>query len=372
MYEIETKELEEKLSLAIGRVLNVMSPKQLKELLYDELNLPPQYKKGTTKLTTNEEALDSLRKKSPSPIFDLILTIRGNRKLLGTYLADKGGEDGRMRCSYIIGGTETGRLSSRQSVFRSGTNLQNIPKGVCRRMFVADEGKVFVQADLSQAEARVVAYLSEEEKLIDLFGEGVDVYKQVASWIFNKPISEITTGGKETDREIAKHLIHASNYGIGSRTFARVAGVSEGEAKRLLQRYFDTFPKIKAWHLRIQSALGKSRTMTTPMGRKRTFFGLWGDQLFREAYAFVPQATVADVLNLAIIKFHEKFPDIEVMLQIHDAFVIQVSENTLKSDYVNALTNAFDIPIYIAGRTLKIPIDLKSGKNWDEMEVVCG
>ena len=317
--------------------------------------------------TTDEEALRGLAQKYKSPIFDLILKIRHNRKLLGTYLSDKGGADGRIRCSYIIGGTETGRLSSRESVFGSGTNLQNIPKGVCRRMFIADEGKVFVQADLSQAEARVVAYLAEEERLIDLFGRGVDIYKYVASWVFNKPIEEITTGGKESDREKAKHLIHASNYGIGPRTFAHVAGIKEAEAKVLLQKYFDTFPKIKAWQLRTQSTLGRTKTVRTPMGRKRTFFGRWGDQLFREAYAFIPQSTVADVLNLAMIRFNKILPDVEIMLQIHDAFVIQVSESALRSDWVNALMEAFDIEIVIGGRKLKIPVDIKVGPNWEDM-----
>lgn len=372
-YEVETKELEGKLEAALGRVINVMSPKQLKELLYDELNLPPQYKKGTTSLTTNEEALETLSNKFNSPIFDIILEIRGNRKLIGTYLNDAGGRDGRMRCSYVIGGTETGRLSSRASVFRSGTNLQNIPKGVCRRMFVADEGKVFIEADLSQAEARVVAYLSEEDRLIELFKRGVDIHKHVASWIYNKPIEQVTTGNKESEREIAKHLIHASNYGIGPMTFSKVAGVGVGEAKRLLQRYFDTFPSIKAWHLRIQAQLGKSRTMTTPIGRKRTFFGLWGDQLFREAYSFVPQSTVADVLNLALIRFvslsesHEE--GYEPMLQVHDAFVVQCGTDKV-GDCVSTIKEAFNVTLYIGGREMVIPVEMKTGKNWQEMEKI--
>ena len=382
MYEKETVELQAKLEGALGKVINVMSPKQLKELLYDELNLPPQYKKGTAQLTTDEDALDTLSTKFNSPIFDLILSIRGNKKLIGTYLNDKGGEDGRMRCSYVIGGTETGRLSSRQSVFGSGTNLQNIPKGVCRKMFVADDGKVFVEADLSQAEARVVAYLSEEERLVDLFNRGVDIHKHVAGWIFNKPIEEVTTGDKESEREIAKHLIHASNYGIGPRTFSKVAGVSESEAKVLLQKYFDTFPRIKAWHMKIQAGLGKNRTMVTPMGRKRTFFGLWGDQLFREAYAFVPQSTVADVLNLAMIRFCKLKEDgrlnappyqvghgIEVMLQVHDAFVVQCNKTHVQHT-MDCMREAFDIPLLIFGRTLKIPVEMKVGENWEEMKKI--
>ena len=139
----------------------------------------------------------------------------------------------------------------------------------------------------------------------------------------------------------------------------------------LLQKYFDTFPKIKAWHLQIQQRLGKSRTMITPIGRKRTFFGLWGDQLFREAYAFVPQSTVADVLNLAMIRFADMVTDVEaeLMLQIHDAFVVQCYEEFILQT-VKKLKEAFAIPIYINGRTFTIPVEMKMGRNWQDMQPI--
>ena len=368
-YAEEVTLLQGKLDAAVGRPINVNSNKQMKQLLYDDLGLPAKYKRGTTSETADEEALIALSKQYPSPIFDLILKIRHDRKLLSTYLVNKGGEDGRIRCSYVIGGTETGRLSSRKSVFGTGTNLQNIPKGICRRMFVADEGKVLVQADLSQAEARVVAHLAEDERLVETFNKGEDIHSNVASWVFNKDIKDITTGDKKSDREKAKHLIHASNYGIGPRKFAFVAEIPEKEAKVLLQKYFDTFPKIKGWQFSVQSQLRHSRTFITPMGRKRTFFGRWGDQLFREAYAFVPQSTVGDVLNKAIINLKRLHVDTEFMLQNHDAFVTQVGVEHVAEE-MRLIKKAFDIPIMVKGRTFTIPIDFKVGKNWDEMKKV--
>lgn len=358
----ETNALQTKLGNVIGREINVMSPKQLKELLYHELNLPPVYKKGTTQLTTNEEALETLSKKTPSPIFDLILKIRGNRKMLGTYLSDKGGEDGRMRCSYVIGGTETGRLSSRESVFGTGTNLQNIPPGVCRRMFIPDEGKVFLNVDLSQAETRVVAYLAEEERLIEFFDKGGDIHRLNASWIYGVNVGDVTS----EQREKAKRGVHALDYGMGPVLFGKLFGCSKTEAVRLSQKYFDTFPKIKAWQFRTQAQLGKCRTLTTPLGRKRTFFGMWGDQLFREAYAFVPQSTVGDTLNLAMIRLHQAHPDVEFMLQNHDAFVIQVDDDKVGM-WRERVKEAFDIKLYINGKTLVLPFDMKVGKNWQDM-----
>jgi len=362
-------ELQAELCKLVGREVNVMSPKQLKKLLYRNMNLPPQYKKGTARITTDEDALKKLAVRYPSRLFDLILDIRGKRKVLSTYIENLFGEDGRARSSYIIGGdnegvggTETGRLSSRESIFGTGTNLQNIPKGSCRRMFIADEGKVFIESDLSQAEVRVVAYLSEETKLIDLFTKGGDIHTQNAAWIFDKQVEEV----KKEEREMAKRLVHASNYGIGPRTFAHYAGIGEREAKRLLEKYFTTFPRIRSWHYEVQSHLKKNRTLVTPLGRKRTFFDRWGESLFREAYAYIPQSTVGDVLNLALIKLKEKFPDLEVMLQIHDAFVIQVPKETVGM-WVSRVNEAFNIPLNIRGRTLIIPVKHKVGKNWDEM-----
>jgi len=368
-YEDETIMLEGKLNKAIGRVMNISSPTQLKELLYNELGLPPQYKRGTTTLTTNEEALQKLAKKYNSPIFDLILAIRGNRKLISTYLSDGGGEDGRMRCAYVIGGTETGRLSSRESVFGTGTNLQNIPPGICRRIFVADPNCLFINVDLKQAEAMVMSYLAEEDKLINLFKEGGDLHKLNASWIFSTPVEKVT----DDQRNRAKRGVHALDYGMGPTLFATLFGCTLGEAKKLTERYFSEFPHIKIWHSQIQYQLGKCRTMTTVLGRKRTFFGMWGDALFREAYAYNPQATVADVLNYALIRFvsicKSEGKEYEPLLQNHDAFLCQCPVEK-RDDCVRIIKEAFDIPLHIKGRVLTIPIDIKWGYNWDEMEKI--
>ena len=369
--EGEALELQGKLNAAAGKDINVMSPKQLKEFLYGDLGLPPKYKRGENKETVNEEALEKLSQTHPSPIFELILGIRRRRKLVGTYLQGLAGPDGRARCSYLIGGdkdgvggTETGRLSSRESIFGTGTNLQNIPKGICREVFVAEPGLVFVEADLSQAEARVVAYLSEEERLISLFERGGDIHKQNASWIFGVSIEEVT----KEQRETAKSLVHASNYGIGPVTFAHHAGVSVGESKQLLAKYFDTFPRVRSWQLGIQSHLSKSRILVTPLGRKRMFFARWGDDLFRQAYAFVPQSTVSDILNLALIKFGIEW-GAKPRLQVHDAFVVECREDSVE-DCIKEIRMCFDIPIPIKGRVCRIPIEIKVGRNWQELKKV--
>ncbi len=314
-----------------------------------------------------------MSQKFPGVIFDVLLKIRQCKKLLSNYLINKGGEDGRIRCSYVIGGTETGRLSSRKSVFNTGMNLQNIPPGVCRRMFIADEGKTFVNVDLSQAEARVVAYIAEEIRQIKVFEDEGDIHQLNAD---NLP-PDFTPKGSAYEnvpnprRLFAKKHVHAFNYGEGAWAFAKEAGIPRLEATAIRNKYFDSYPSIRAYHMGVQSALNKNRVMTTPMGRRRTFFGPWGDQLFREAYAFVPQSTVGDVLNLALIGFCKINKLATPMLQIHDAFLVQCDDNQDMIDRVSAdMREAFKIPLSIKGRTFTIPIDIKVGKNWDEMEEV--
>ena len=371
----ETVVLQGKLEEVVGESVNVMSSKQLKELLYGKMGLPARISRARGTETTDEEALRALAAKYPSEMFDLILRIRHNRKLLGTYLNE--GSEGRIRTSYVIGGTKTGRLSSRESIFGTGTNLQNIPRGVCRKMFIPDEERVFIEADLSQADARVVAYLAEEERMIEVLEKGGDIHQLTAESLpdYFVPKGSEYEGIGNPRRLFAKKHVHAFNYGESARGFAREAGIPEKEAREIQNKYFDTFPKIKAWQLKIQASLSRNRIMETPMGRKRMFFGRWGDTLFREAYAYVPQSTVADILNLAMIRLHKRscvegvLWKVEFMLQVHDAFVLQCEKGYVDL-WVEAIKEAFNIPINIKGRELVIPVEIKMGENWDEMSKV--
>jgi DNA polymerase-1 len=218
------------------------------------------------------------------------------------------------------------------------------------------------KVDLSQAEARVVAYLAEEERLIELFEKGGDVHTKNASWIFNKSMEEVT----KDERERAKRGVHALNYGMGPNLFAMLFGCSVSEGKRLSAKYFDTFPKIRSWHLGIQSQLGKSKIMVGPLGQKRIFFARWGEQLFRQAYAWGPQSTIAHLLNRALVRFKEANPEVTVLLQVHDEFDWQAPANF----DLEKVREAFDIPIQIKGKVCRIPIDIKCGSNWSELKKV--
>lgn len=361
--------MEEHLCSLVGRELNINSPKQMKEWLYGSspggLALKAIYKKrkqtGEETIAADEEALEELYKKTGNEAIKVVLEMRELNKILSTYLEVKLDPDKRIRCSYLIHGTETGRLSSRQTARGTGTNLQNIPPGDIRRLFTADHGCTLINADLSQAEARVVAYLAGEERLIKVFDSGGDIHRKNASNIFGVKEEDVT----DDQRQLAKRVVHASNYGMGPVTFAKQLGITKVEAQRLLNRYFATYPGIKNWQRAIGDEVKRKRCLTNPLGRKRVFFGRYGEPLVKEGLAFIPQSTVADVVNQALIELDRE--GFEILMQVHDSLVIQVKDTDIEVSAARIIA-ALQRPIEINGRILVIPVDVKTGKNWEDME----
>lgn len=369
-YERDFTQMQTRLNELVGHELNIGSHKQMTKWLYEELKLPKQTKKrketGEETETANEEALRNLYKKKPVEEIGLVLEMREKQKLLSTYLNVRIDDDKRIRCSYNIAGTETGRLSSSSTAFGTGTNLQNIPDGIIRSMFVADEGFTLINADLSQAEARVVAYISGDQRLIEVFERGGDIHRKNAANIYGCKEEEVTN----EQRNLAKRVVHASNYGMGPRTFAQTAGIPEAEATKLLNRYFATYPRIRLWHMQIKSQLDKTRVLTTPLGRRRIFFNRWSDSLLKEGLAFVPQSTVADIVNASLVDLYERWKGNgvgkELLLQVHDSILAQAKEECVE-EAIKEIKEAMTRPIEIGGRTMVIPVDVKVGKNWSDM-----
>jgi len=237
----EMKVLQAKWDKAVGHTLNVNSPKKMAEFLYEELGLPAQYKRSTGRVTTDVKALHRLAAKYPSIVFDYIERLRKIRKVYSTYLTAIVDKDDRIRCSYVLYGTESGRLASKMSRFGSGMNLQNVPKGICREIIIPDEGYMFISADLSQAEMRVVAWLANDTILINTFESGKDVFIRVASIVFNVRVEDVTP----EQRQLAKHISHACNYGMGPMTLSEISGLSFADSKERLNLYHTNFPRIR-------------------------------------------------------------------------------------------------------------------------------
>lgn len=375
----EIERLQKFLDTAAGQSVNVKSSPQITKLLYEVLKLPAKYNKKSGNVTADKDAINELAGKYKHPILSAILKIRERRDLIERYLAATVDKDGRMRCSFDITGTRSGRLSSRASIYGSGTNLQNIPARrkegeQIRRMFVADPGKVFIYRDYSQAEARIVAYLAGAEGLIELFEDPTrDIHRENAARIFGKPLAEVT----DNERYLAKKVVHASNYGMGpARLVELVAEESEftsiritfAQAQDLINRYFLLYPEIReVWWKKVEEDIRYSRTLTTPFGRKRTFFGRWDDKLLRDAYSYQPQSSVGWLGCEAVVRCYHQIEKLnkgfELLLQVHDSVLGQDDiANVYETSYL--MQQAMAIPITINGRTFTIPTDCKVGLNW--------
>ena len=230
---------------------------------------------------------------------------------------------------------------------------------------------MFVNADLSQAEARVVAYIAGESRLQALFSNpNGDVHIRNAALIFGKRVEEVTGA----ERQLGKTLVHAANYGIGARTFGAHIGKSQNEAQQLLNQYHAMYPCIKLWHRQVEEQLRKTRTLRTPLGRARTFFNRWSPQLIKEAVAYVPQATVSDLLNHSLVRAWNALPqDWEILMQVHDSVLMQVPMDVDPLHLFKFITHFFEVHLDIAyglfnSMHMVIPVDIKVGDNWGNLK----
>lgn len=352
----------------LNREVNPRSPKQMKQMFKD-LNISIPTKKG--KETTDKTALVKLRRKYPKQIIiaDLIDISKLNKErssYLGfTYDADK-----RIRFSLDGVGTSTGRWAGYNDPFGNGFNPQTVPKKV-RNCIIAEKGKILIQVDLQQAESRYVALDAPEPKLMEMLANKQDVHKYVASKIFRKPEELVT----KEQRQLGKKSGHSANYGVGARTFAEACltemGIvlSEQEAKRIIQGYYEVFPGILRRQQNIQAEIRRTRTLTTPLGRSHTWYDRVNDAVFREAYAYCPQSTIPDITNHLMLFLRDTFEDLEFLLQVHDSLLLQIEEGR-EQEIIEAATDyeAWHPKIKLKGGDLIIPIDAETGYRWGSLK----
>ncbi len=379
----EMLDLQSKLDLLANAVwdrgLNPMSPKQLQEFFYRTMNIPKirVNSKGVSKVSTNLEALEKIRTYFHARAFvELILAIRDIKKKLN--LIEAGiDEDSRMRVSYNVVGTVTGRWSSSKNVYGRGTNMQNITEKL-RDIFIPDIGFELIYADLEQAEARIVAYLSGDENYIKACESG-DLHTAVARMVWpelpwtgdlkhDKILAETPFYRHLSYRDSAKRVAHGSNYFGKPPQLAKVLRVPVGVMVKAQQQYFRAFPGIVQWHRNIARQLATNKYIDTPLGRRRFFFGrTWDDSVLREAIAHGPQSTVGELLNLGLWrlwKTHE--PRIQILAQIHDAVLAQYPLDE-KAEAVRSVRAALTIPFQINNHTVVIPVEIKTGFNWGKV-----
>ena len=375
-FEEEINRLQAFLDLGAGRHINVSSP-DVKDLVYNQLKLPVKTNKKTGRPTADKDAIVALSEKYPNPLLMTIIKIRQKRKLLETYIDTAIDLDGRMRCSFDVTGTRSGRLASRASIYGSGTNMQNQPPEV-REMFIADDGMALIYRDFSQAEARVVAALADDAYLLELFADPArDVHKETAARIFGVPIDEVTP----EMRYLGKRVRHAVNYGMDAGRFVEVVNedaeitgirINLATARKVIEGFWLLHPNHKSvYWANVEREIRYSRTLTNAFGRKRVFLGRMDDKLLREGYSYIPQSTIGWLCNEALCNIYEEIvlgrPDLktELLLQVHDSILVQCPVGHVRE--VNELMGkAMDIPFECNGHLVRIPTDSKVGYNWGE------
>lgn len=248
--------------------------------------------------------------------------------------------------------------------------------------------------DLAQAENRIVAYIAPEPLLIRAFENGEDIHRQTAGLLFNKSPENVTTedgtcplgNGEHSERFYGKKANHGLNYGIGVDRFALECGISNKEAEYIIGMYHRSYPGIRKYHAWVREELRRSRTLTNPFGRKRLFQNRLEKvdrytNTMESAYNFIPQSTVADVVNRWGLNYlyynQDKFSHVELLLQVHDSIVIQIPtrDQPWQVEHTRILLDlkkSLEQPITWRGRTFSIPIEIGVGRNFGELFPVEG
>lgn len=370
----EIEEIKGRLHRVVGQEINPWSPKQVAELVYKKWKLPIQIKPRTKAVTTDDDALSSLARKSPvhaGPIND-ILACRQKRVLISTF-CDMALCGGRVHTSYNLGGTVTSRLASSATYDDIGGNLQNIPRGNFRKVFVADRGKVLIKADLSQAEYRVLIWKARITRVIDrlLYDPKFNIHMWNASEnIYKIPIAQVTT--QQYDN--AKNGVYGANYGIGALKVSRMYNMEPREAKFIIDSYHASVPEVKSvYQTEIVQALMETRELVNPFGRRRQFYGRMDDDTFREAYSHYCQSTVADLILCAVNSISECVDEMaelgfNLLLQVHDELVAECDEDKAEQG-VMFMRKHMEREMVIPGAPcpLVIPCNTKIGINWFDM-----
>jgi uracil-DNA glycosylase family 4 len=383
---VELEKTLEELHKVCGFELNPNSPKQVKEYFYVTKNLP-QYKfKGKT--TTNEKALKRIARKGHKEA-SLILKLRGLSKERSTFLNPaKVDSDGRMRCSYNPVGTRYARASSSENIFGTGNNLQNQPHRVLTH-FIPDENYVFYGLDLSQAENRIVAYVGRINQMIEAFEEGQDIHGLTARIMINifygphkgtaidvrsnAPIGD----GKKTWRDWGKKANHGLNYDLGYKNFALGNEIPEKDGKTIVDIYHRAYPGVRnGFHSYVKRNINTNRILTNLMGRHTVFTDKIDDNLYKDAYACIPQGTVGDIidqrgLNFVYYNKSSLFRYVELLIQVHDQIGFQIplpshpTHPVLWEDHSRILTlikESLETPLYTHYKLkFTIPVDTDMG-----------
>lgn len=364
----ELQTLEEQIYTAAGATFNINSPKQVGELLFDQLQIDAKAKKSKTgQYSTAEDVLVALKPKHP--VVGMILAYRELKKLISTYIAALptyiNPTTGKIHTTYNQTVTATGRLSS------SNPNLQNLPirseRGqLIRQAVIPDEGCLFLSADYSQIELRLLAHLSQDPHLVEAFRTGQDIHAATAAKIFNVPIEEVS----KHQRRQAKTANFGIIYGISAFGLAQQLDCSRTEAKALIDGYFAAFPGVIDY-IECQKQLARQHGYAiTLFGRKRYLPDILSHNATvrsfaeRNAVNSPIQGTAADIIKMAMVTIHRRLKEeglqAQMIMQVHDELNFNVPINEVEK-VRNIVVSEMQNVIHL---TVPLIADCGVGKNW--------
>ena len=367
--EEEQKRLEQRLAEIVGHPFNPLSPKVVGQVIFDELRLDPKAKNRSTA----EDVLVQLKSRLDNPehleLIDGILSYRGNKKLLGTYIEALPQEINprthRIHCQFNQTVTATGRLSS------SNPNLQNIPirdavGRELRKAFVPNEGEIFFSADYSQIELRLMAHLSQDPNMVEAFLEGDDIHRATAAKIYHVPLDEVT----KLERTKAKTANFGIIYGISTFGLASRLNIPRSEAKQLIDGYFSTYPRVREYmdeSIRVAREKGYVETL---FGRRRMLKDIHSANATVRGYAErnainAPiQGTAADIIKIAMVRIWDRIRreklHAKLLIQVHDElnFTVPPQElERLKKVVLEEMSGVVKLSVPLIA-------DCGSGPNW--------
>ena len=363
------EELESEAQTLAGRPFNLASPKQLQEILFDELKLPVLKKTPKGAPSTNEEVLQELALDYPLP--KLLIEHRSLSKLKGTYTDklpdDCDPEDGRVHTSFHQAVTSTGRLSS------SDPNLQNIPIRTeegrrIRKAFVAPDGWAVMAADYSQIELRIMAHLSGDKSLVDAFARGDDIHRATAAEVFDLEPMFVT----DEQRRRAKAINFGLIYGMSAFGLARQLGIERAEAAAYIDRYFERYPGVRYYMDSTRAMVHEKGYVETVFGRRLTLPDIHARQVpirqaaERAAINAPMQGTAADIIKRAMLRVQKALATTDLgcnlLLQVHDELVFEVRYQDLDGARQIVQTEME------AAAKLAVPliVEIGSGESWFE------
>jgi DNA polymerase-1 len=366
----ELQTLEKQIYTSAGTTFNINSPKQVGEVLFDQLQLDTKAKKSKTgQYSTSEEVLLALKPKHP--VVGLILEYRELKKLISTYISALPNyinpDTGKIHTTYNQTVTATGRLSS------SNPNLQNLPirseRGqLIRQAVIPDDGCLFLSADYSQIELRLMAHFSQDPHLVQAFLSGQDIHSATAAKIFNVPIDQVT----KDQRRQAKTANFGIIYGISAFGLAQQLDCSRSEAKALIDGYFAAFPGVIDYIERQKQIAREQGYAVTLFGRKRYLPDILSHNATvrsfaeRNAVNSPIQGTAADIIKMAMVTIHhclkEEGLKAQMIMQVHDELNFNVPANEIdrvREIVISEMQNVVHL-------TVPLVADCGVGTNWLE------